>query len=98
MSHQKDLVDAGYWPLYRYDPRLVEDGKQPFRLDGRPPSKPLIDVISKEARYAVLKRVNPSQYSELMMMAQQDVDDRWALYEDFTEIDRVSADEEEEEE
>jgi len=98
MSHQKDLVDAGYWPLYRYDPRLVEDGKHPFRLDGRPPSKPLIDVISKEARYAVLKRVNPSQYSELMMMAQQDVDDRWALYEDFTEIDRVSAEEEEEEE
>ena len=93
MSHQKDLVDAGYWPLYRYDPRLVEEGKQPFRLDGRPPSIPLIDVISKEARYAVLKRVNPSQYSELMLMAQQDVDDRWALYED----DRFSAEEEEEE-
>jgi len=98
MSHQKDLVEAGYWPLYRYDPRLVEENKQPFRLDGRPPSKPLIDVISKEARYAVLKRVNPEHYTELMNMAQQDVDDRWSLYQDFTEIDRVSAEEEEEEE
>jgi pyruvate-ferredoxin/flavodoxin oxidoreductase len=98
MSHQKDLVEAGYWPLYRYDPRLVEENKQPFRLDGRPPSKPLIDVISKEARYAVLKRVNPENYTELMNLAQQDVDDRWSLYQNFTEIDRVSAEEEEEEE
>jgi pyruvate-ferredoxin/flavodoxin oxidoreductase len=98
MSHQKDLVEAGYWPLYRYDPRLVEENKQPFRLDGRPPSKPLIDVISKEARYAVLKRVNPEHYTDLMNLAQQDVDDRWSLYQDFTEIDRVSIEEEEEEE
>ena len=96
MSHQKDLVDAGYWPLYRYDPRLVEEGKQAFRLDGRPPSTPLIDVISQEARYAVLKRVNPDHYRELMKEAQQDVDDRWALYESFTKMDRFSSDEEEE--
>jgi pyruvate-ferredoxin/flavodoxin oxidoreductase len=96
MTHQKDLVDAGYWPLYRYDPRLVDEDKQPFRLDGRPPSKPLADVLSKEARYAVLKRVNADHHLELMKEAQQDVDDRWALYQDFTEIDRISADEEEE--
>jgi len=46
----------------------------------------------------VLKRVNPEHYTELMNMAQQDVDDRWSLYQDFTGIDRVSAEEEEEEE
>jgi len=39
MSHQRELVDSGYWPLYRYDPRVVEEGKHPFRLDSRPPTK-----------------------------------------------------------
>jgi hypothetical protein len=42
--------------------------------------------------------VNPDQFAELMALAQRDVDDRWELYQDFTEIDRVSAEDEEEEE
>ncbi|MGI9665682.1 MAG: pyruvate:ferredoxin (flavodoxin) oxidoreductase [Acidimicrobiia bacterium] len=96
MSHQKDLVDTGYWPLYRYDPRVAEEGKHPFRLDSRSPSKPFAEIALKEARYAVLSKANPTGHKALMELAQQDIDDRWALYEDFTEIDRVSIDEEEE--
>ncbi len=94
MSHQKDLVDSGYWPLYRYDPRLVEEGKHPFRLDSRKPSKPFAEVANKEARYAVLSRVNPDHHGWLMAHAQQDIDDRWELYEEFTQIDRLHPDEE----
>ena len=97
MSHQKDLVDTGYWPLYRYDPRVVEDGKHPFRLDSRPPTKPFAEVALEEARYAVLSKVNPSEHEELMALAQRDIDDRWALYEDFTELDRIHMTEEGEE-
>ena len=97
MSHQKDLVDTGYWPLYRYDPRLVDEGKQPFRLDSRPPSRPFAEVALKEARYAVLSKANPEGHTRLMELAQQDIDDRWSLYEDFTEIDRIRIDEEDDE-
>ena len=97
MSHQKDLVDTGYWPLYRYDPRMVDAGKQPFRLDSRPPSRPFAEVALKEARYAVLSKANPEGHTRLMELAQQDIDDRWSLYEDFTEIDRIHIDEEDDE-
>ena len=96
MSHQKDLVDTGYWPLYRYDPRVGAAGEHPFRLDSRPPSKPFKEVALKEARYAVLPRVNPAGASELMEQAQRDIDDRWGLYSTFTELDRVQAEEESE--
>ncbi|MDJ0790908.1 MAG: pyruvate:ferredoxin (flavodoxin) oxidoreductase [Acidimicrobiia bacterium] len=97
MGHQKDLVDTGYWPLYRYDPRLVDEGKQPFRLDSRPPSRPFAEVALKEARYAVLSKTNPEGHAHLMDLAQQDIEDRWGLYEGFTEIDRIQIDEEGEE-
>jgi pyruvate-ferredoxin/flavodoxin oxidoreductase len=84
MSHQKDLVDSGYWPLYRFDPS--KDGDDAFRLDSRAPSKPFREVAEKEARYAMLSRANPSGADELMDLAQQDIDDRWALYSQFTEV------------
>ncbi|MCJ7780571.1 MAG: thiamine pyrophosphate-dependent enzyme, partial [Acidimicrobiia bacterium] len=96
MSHQGDLVAAGYWPLYRYDPRMVEEGKHPFRVDSRPPSIPFADVAAKEARYAVLSRVNPDHAAELMALAQQDIDTRWELYQEFTGIDWIGTDDEEE--
>ena len=96
MSHQGELVAAGYWPLYRYDPRMVDEGKQPFRIDSRPPSIPFADVAAKEARYAVLSRVNPDHAAELMAQAQQDIDTRWKLYQEFTGIDWIGTDDEEE--
>jgi pyruvate-ferredoxin/flavodoxin oxidoreductase len=84
MSHQKDLVESGYWPLYRFDPS--KDGDDAFRLDSRAPSKPFREVAEKEARYAMLSRANPDGADELMELAQQDIDDRWALYSQFTEV------------
>ncbi len=96
MSHQADLVASGYWPLYRYDPRLVEQGKHPFKVDSRPPTIPFAEVAAKEARYAVLSRVNPTHAAELMKLAQEDIDTRWELYQEFTEIDWMGIDEEEE--
>ena len=84
MSHQKDLVDSGYWPLYRFDP--AKDGDDAFRLDSREPSKPFREVAASEARYAMLARANPEGAEELMDLAQQDIDDRWELYRQFTNV------------
>ena len=53
-NHQKAAVDSGHWLLYRYDPRLAQDGKNPLQLDSRDPSLPLEDYIYSETRYKML--------------------------------------------
>jgi pyruvate-ferredoxin/flavodoxin oxidoreductase len=97
MSHQKDLVDAGYWPLFRYDPREVGEGKHAFRLDSRAPKLKFIDVARKEARFAMLERSDPAAAHKLLGMAQDDIDDRWQLYEQLAQIDRLTLHEDDEE-
>ena len=54
MEQQKLAVDSGHWPLYRYDPRLVDEGKNPFQLDSKAPSIPLKEYAYNENRYRML--------------------------------------------
>jgi pyruvate-ferredoxin/flavodoxin oxidoreductase len=77
MAHQKEAADSGYWPLYRYDPRL----EHPFQLDSRPPKIPISEFTSKENRFTLLRRTNPGEADELAAEEQHDVDERWRLYE-----------------
>jgi pyruvate-ferredoxin/flavodoxin oxidoreductase len=77
MAHQKEAADSGYWPLYRYDPRL----EHPFQLDSRPPKIPVSEFTSKENRFTLLRRTNPGEADELAAEEQHDVDERWRLYE-----------------
>jgi pyruvate-ferredoxin/flavodoxin oxidoreductase len=98
MSHQKDLVDAGYWPLFRYDPRVMDEGKHAFRLDSRAPKLKFLDVARREARFAMLERSDPAAAEKLLGMAQDDIDDRWQLYEQLAQIDRITLREDQDEE
>ena len=59
MDQQKAAVNSGYWPLFRYNPDLVAQGKNPFQLDSRPPSIRLKDYIYNETRYTMLVKSNP---------------------------------------
>jgi pyruvate-ferredoxin/flavodoxin oxidoreductase len=88
MSHQKEAVDSGYWPLYRFDPRHAEAGEHPFHLDSKRPSIPLTAFTSKEARYAMLARTDPDRATQLQRQAQDDVDARWHLYEQLADVER----------
>jgi len=88
MSHQKEAVDSGYWPLWRYDPVLAEAGAHPFRLDSKPPKIPLEAFAMKEARFAMLERTDPERARALLDRAQADVDARRHLYEQFAGIER----------
>ncbi|MFO0959801.1 MAG: thiamine pyrophosphate-dependent enzyme [Isosphaeraceae bacterium] len=92
MSHQKEAMQSGYWPLYRYDPRLSGEGKHPFHLDSRKPTVPFKDFAMKEARYAMLTRSNPQRAERLMALAQRDIDDRWHYYEQLAGVERTIAD------
>jgi pyruvate-ferredoxin/flavodoxin oxidoreductase len=89
MSHQKDAVQSGYWPLYRYHPSEVEGG-QPFKLDSKAPTVPLADFVATEARYATLARTHPHQAARLAALAQADVSERWRYYEQLAAIHRTA--------
>ncbi len=97
MSHQKEAADSGYWPLYRYDPAREAEGNPGLRLDSRKPTIPFEEFASKEARFTMLSRVNPEGAGDLLAKAQQDIDDRWHLYEQMVDVHRTAEYEELEE-
>ena len=88
MSHQKDAVKSGYWPLYRFHPSEIEGGK-PFKLDSATPSIPIADFVATETRFAVLKRTHPERAAELATLAQADADERRHYYEQLAGIERT---------
>ncbi len=82
MQHQKEATDSGYWPLYRFDPRL----EMPFQLDSRPPKIPVSEFTASENRFALLARANPAESDALALEEQHDVDERWRLYEELSKL------------
>jgi pyruvate-ferredoxin/flavodoxin oxidoreductase len=80
MDQQKAAVNSGYWPLFRYNPSLAAEHKNPFLLDSRPPSVPLKDYTYNETRYTMLAKSSPDQAKKLLALAEEDVASRWKLY------------------
>lgn len=91
MSHQKEAVASGYWPLYRYDPRTGQDGGKPLHLDCHKPKLTFRQFAAKEARFAMLERSDPARAEKLYALAQRDIDDRWHFYEQIANVERSLA-------
>ena len=87
MSHQRDAVRSGYWPLYRFQPS-VERGT-PFHLDSKAPVLPVRDFAMAETRFSMLARTDPARAEQLFTLAQADVDERWRYYEQLAGLDRA---------
>jgi pyruvate-ferredoxin/flavodoxin oxidoreductase len=81
MQNQKIAVEAGYFPLFRYNPQLALEGKNPLKLDSKAPSRPLKDFTDMETRFKMLEKSYPARAKELSALAQQDVNSRWKMYE-----------------
>jgi pyruvate-ferredoxin/flavodoxin oxidoreductase len=81
LNQQKLASDSGYWPLYRFDPRLRAQGKNPFQLDSRAPHIPVKDYMYNENRFRMLTQSNPEVAEELAAQAQENVEERWEMYE-----------------
>ena len=84
LNHQQLAVKSGLWPLYRFDPRLKAEGKNPFQLDSKP-SMPVADFMATETRFKYVKQQNAEHYEELLKQAQAQVDERWAFYNKLAE-------------
>ena len=80
IEQQKNAVMSGHWPLFRYNPALAKEGKNPFQLDSRAPSIPLEKYIYNETRYTMLVNSNPEEAKALLHEAQDNVNERWKLY------------------
>src|SRR6185369_289929 len=81
LDQQKLAVQSGYWPLFRYNPALSQQGKNPFQLDSKAPAIPLQKYIYNETRYTMLVHSDPKTAAELLVDAQEDVRKRWRMYE-----------------
>jgi pyruvate-ferredoxin/flavodoxin oxidoreductase len=80
IEQQKNAVISGHWPLFRYNPTVAAEGKNPFQLDSRAPSIPLEKYIYNEARYTMLVNSDPDEAKKLLQQAQENVNERWKLY------------------
>ncbi len=88
ITHMKDAVRSGYWPLYRFHPGLEDHGHHPFQLDSHAPQIPLRAFTDLEARYGMLRRSDPARAELLGNLAQADVDERWRYYEQLAAVER----------
>ena len=86
LTQQKMAVDSGYWPLYRYNPTLVAEGKNPFQLDSKAPAVPLKDYLLTEGRYRILQQNDPAASHRLIEMAEKAAEERWRHYKQLAEL------------
>jgi len=79
-AQMKNAVDAGYWHLYRYNPLLADEGKNPFIMDSKDPTTSFADYIRSEARYTTLERQFPDLAGKLFAICEEDAKRRLAAY------------------
>ncbi|HAU38296.1 MAG TPA: pyruvate:ferredoxin (flavodoxin) oxidoreductase, partial [Phycisphaerales bacterium] len=85
-DQQKAAVASGAWPLYRFDPRLAEQGKNPLQLDSKEPSISFTDYAYQETRFKMLTKANPEAAKALAEQAQKNVVSKWHLIRQMAEI------------
>jgi pyruvate-ferredoxin/flavodoxin oxidoreductase len=81
LHQQKLAVETGYWPIFRYNPALLREGKNPMRLDSKAPKLPLTEFLKNETRFTMLQKGSLEQAEKLFELAQHDVEVRWKMYE-----------------
>ena len=82
----KRAVEAGYWHLYRYNPDLADEGKNPFILDSKEPKADFKEYLMSEVRYASLKQSFPELAEELFEKAEKDAKAKYEIYKQLAEM------------
>ncbi len=80
IAQEKHAVDTGYWHLYRFNPDLKAEGKNPFTLDSKTPTKPYREFLEGEVRYTSLERAFPDRADVLFEKAERDARERYEAY------------------
>jgi len=80
LEQAKLAVQSGHWPMYRYDPRLAQQGQNPLVIESKEPSIPISQYAYNETRYKMLTQLDEERAEQLMREAQHDAISRWTLY------------------
>jgi pyruvate-ferredoxin/flavodoxin oxidoreductase len=84
----KLATECGYWPTFRYDPRLEVEGKNPFQVDSKKPVwDKYHDYLLNEARYSQLAQINPDHAADLLNQNMKDAQKRWKMYQRYLAMD-----------
>ncbi|MDO5036965.1 MAG: pyruvate:ferredoxin (flavodoxin) oxidoreductase [Tissierellia bacterium] len=87
IAEEKKAVETGYWHLFRYNPTLAAEGKNPFTLDSKEPTRPYQEFLDGEVRYTSLKKSFPERADALYEKAAQDAKSRYQTYLDMNEAE-----------
>ena len=87
LGEQKKAVSSGHWLLYRYNPALAAEGKNPLQLDSKEPTTSFADYAYGENRYMVLKKSQPEHAADLMKDAEKDVKRQQTTYRNLAALD-----------
>ncbi len=83
LDQQYRAVNSGHWPLVRYNPMVKVKGGNPFMLDSPRPRLQLKDYVYRELRYKMLAQADPAEAERMLELAQQNVNQRWSMYEEM---------------
>ncbi|MGZ8221423.1 MAG: pyruvate:ferredoxin (flavodoxin) oxidoreductase [Methylobacter sp.] len=83
---QNLAVKSGHWPLFRFDPGKIKQGKNPMHLDSAEPSIPYRDFVKTETRFSMLWQTHPEAAERFLEQAQQDVKNRYHYYKQLSEL------------
>ncbi|MBK8618470.1 MAG: pyruvate:ferredoxin (flavodoxin) oxidoreductase [Anaerolineales bacterium] len=86
LDQTKLAVQSGHWPMYRYDPRLAEQGHNPLVIESKEPSIPISQYAYNETRYKMLIQMDEERAEMLMKEAQHDAKSRWTLYQQMASM------------
>ena len=84
-ANTKQAVEAGYWHLYRFNPELKKEGKNPFTLDSKEPTASFREFLDKQVRYTSLKTAFPEIADELFASAEEAAKERYETYKAMAE-------------
>ena len=87
MTEEKLAVTSGYWHNFRYDPRLKEEGKNPFQLDSKEPTTSYQDFLNNEVRYTSLARTNPERAQRLFEQAEKNAKEKYERLKRLAEME-----------
>ncbi|WP_226989407.1 thiamine pyrophosphate-dependent enzyme, partial [Desulfuromonas sp. TF] len=82
----KEAVNSGHWPLFRYDPRLADQGKNPLQLDSKEPTITFSEYAQKQNRYRMLRKTDPEASDRLMEAGNRETATRFDLYRKLAEV------------
>ena len=81
---QKQAVESGFWPLYRYNPDSA--GEQPLKLDSKPPTANVEDFMQRQNRFRMLRQSDPARAEALTNALREDIATRWKMLEQWAQF------------